>query len=60
MSGHFGSCGDCRYSAAVEGVYTCCRYAPKPQVVQIEELVGYAAEWPVVDVDDWCGEFMAR
>lgn len=57
------SCRDCVYVERIarpEEEYTCHRRAPRPRygdpVVEAERPIGIAV-WPLVDADDWCGEF---
>ena len=47
-------CRSCRYYES----NLCRRYAPKPRVVEFYRDYGvFAAEWPRVEPEDWCGEW---
>ena len=41
----------------------CRRHAPRPKIMLLEEhenlLQPFQAEWPFVDGDAWCGEYLA-
>jgi hypothetical protein len=46
------SCANCRYSVMANAEHgTCNRYAPRPAQREVR------AEWPLVTLHDWCGEF---
>lgn len=49
------ACLECTYAAkdegTAEGQWRCRRYAPRP---------GDSAVWPIVNEDDWCGDFLPR
>ena len=40
----------------------CRRHAPRPKIMLLEEhdnlLQPFIAEWPFVDGDSWCGEYV--
>lgn len=62
-----GNCGNCVYvepNTAAERVGTtglaahlCRRHPP---TFSPDPLSGHIGVWPVVDDDDWCGEWVAR
>lgn len=54
-----GNCCDCRYStidpdSPPDVVGECRRYAPK----YATELGASTRVWPIVEYEDWCGEFV--
>jgi len=53
-------CKECRYfdswgSSSEKG--ECKRYAPRPNNRLLKEPDEFYAEWPLVTIDEWCGEF---
>jgi len=70
MSDGNGGCGDCRFFAAEGEGRGECRRRP-PTIVdsisnaRIEEYgitgsIFEATRWPVVQVSDWCGEYVKK
>jgi hypothetical protein len=60
-----GTCETCRYvrpaaTMVVPAGYTCARFPPNSQLVQAGGgRVGSATTWPVVQLNDGCGEHRA-
>jgi hypothetical protein len=51
------TCADCRYQDFRHGLRTCRRHSPRPGLQQHDEALPRAeVAWPIVEMDDWCGE----
>jgi hypothetical protein len=48
-------CGNCRFYSSV-----CRRYAPRPGALCDANGDLQLVDWPMVEVDDWCGEWQGR
>jgi hypothetical protein len=56
------TCENCRFFApSTSGTGDCRRHAPAPSNVRIrrmdEDCPRFESWWPVMNEDDWCGEF---
>ena len=67
VSARIGKCADCRYfdptlgNNETQGV--CRRRAPAPEPRLVQAVLQYdddTARWPIVLVDEWCGEFAEK
>jgi hypothetical protein len=58
-----GDCKTCLYfdlDVVRKDVGVCRRHAPHPRRVIFDandEYVAHDADWPIVNQDDWCGDF---
>ena len=56
------SCSDCKYYreqyVRYDGVVGhCCRYAPKPSIINFIKGSKTELVWPLVHNSNWCGDF---
>lgn len=54
------ACIDCEYAETLtspKGLLRCHRYAPRPGAGGVELA---SVVWPLVNPEDWCGEYLER
>lgn len=51
-------CGNCEYR--VDQTYECRRWPPTAVVVGQNDRQRVEYRWPMMEDNDWCGEFRAR